>query len=736
MGVLGAFVALLLVNSLPTVGQEGRPEDSRVFTGETQVVAIEVPVQVLVDGEPVRGLTAEDFRIYEEGEPRPLTGFEVVDLAVTTEPPGPGTAAASASAPEAAPAFAVPPAGRRHFLLFFDLAFTEAGNLSRGLESARSLVREGLHPSDLVGVAFYTSRQGVALALQFTPDRPHVERVLDAFELLLDGKRELPPEVVADLAAARRSDPLGLTARSLGAALVEVGQAAGYQTSDFAEQLEITLNTGSGPGGFLIDNLLAHSAAFMEQAYEEQRSAQAAYLADNVEALARALRGIEGSKHLVLLSQGFDAQLLEIRNGAAAVGAGGGGWLLRAVNEMITELRRSGWVLHGVDLGGIAEGPGTWEAARMKGSLFFLAEETGGTLVENTNDLAAGLGAVLERTSVTYVLTFQVDDVREDGAFHPIRVELVSGPRSAKLVHRAGYHAPRPPEERSPFELRAETAVRILAGVDSGGLPATVRTTVLRYDGERARVPVLVEVRGGELLGSPSAGGPVELYVYAFDAAGSVADFFASSPGLESETRDGAAEGPPAAGVKLAGELELSPGRYTIRTLLRGPNGEREAVRSTVLEVPSPAAGPALLPPLFVESGGERWTVAALADGDGGAEYPFVLEGRRFTPSAVPVLAPGQTVRLLLPGIGLSREGVRLETRIVDAAGRAVTVGRLEVLGRRPPEAGQPDLLVAQLDTAGLAPGAYSLEVALAGSSAPVRARFRVEGGAANGVNP
>lgn len=718
-----AAAAALALATVPAGGQE-RPEEGTVFTGETHVLAVEVPVQVLVRGEPVQGLTAESFRLYDGDELLPLTGFEVVDLSVTS----PGSAAgASGGEPVRGPRFGVAPAGGRHFLLLFDLSGTQAGRVSRGLHGARSLVRHMLHPSDLVGVAFYSHRQGLSLALHFTPDRGQVERVLDAFELLLEGKRKLSDELLAEIEAGRRKpDPLGLTVGGFGVALVEVGQAAGYQTSEFAEALIVAGGMGGKWGGFLMDNLLSHSASFMEQVYVEQRAAQLGSLSDSVKALVQGLRSVEGSKHVVLFSQGYSSRLSEVAPGSVDVGSGGGSWLLSVMDEMIEELRRSGWVLHGADLGGIASPFEYRQAAARKATLFYMAHETGGMLIENTNDMAVGLEDVVERTSLTYVLTFQVADVPADGAFHPIRVELVEGPRNARLVHRTGYHAPRPPGEREPFELRAEAAARILAGGETGGLAASVRATALAYSGESARVPVLVEVAGTKPLGGDLGGDrPTELYAYAFDESGAVADFFAHS-----FTLDVAEGGPgrPARGVKLAGELELPPGRYVIRALVRGARTGQEAVRTVALEVPALDGSPGLLPPLFVQGALDRWVVAAVGDGEGGDTYPFVVEGNRIVPAAVPVLAPGQPARLLLPGVGLSEEGVKLETRILTEAGDPVRSGRLRILGQRAPEAGQPDLLVAILDPEALDPGSYRLEVSLAGTGHRVTAPFRVGG--------
>src|SRR3954462_15234965 len=82
------------------------------FAGATQVLAVEVPVQVVRDGEPVRGLQAGDFEVWEGRRKLPLTGFEVLDLAA-------GAGSGPAGRPAGVPS--VPAAARRHFLFLFDL---------------------------------------------------------------------------------------------------------------------------------------------------------------------------------------------------------------------------------------------------------------------------------------------------------------------------------------------------------------------------------------------------------------------------------------------------------------------------------------------------------------------------------------------------------------------------------------------------------------------------------------
>src|SRR6185369_13975602 len=51
------------------------------FEGTSQVVSVAVPVNVVDrDGQPVRGLTAGDFEIWDGNEKQAISSFEAVDL--------------------------------------------------------------------------------------------------------------------------------------------------------------------------------------------------------------------------------------------------------------------------------------------------------------------------------------------------------------------------------------------------------------------------------------------------------------------------------------------------------------------------------------------------------------------------------------------------------------------------------------------------------------------------------
>src|SRR5215213_2025216 len=83
--------------------------EAQTFSESTDVVVVEVPVQVLNGaGEPVRGLTADDFEVSERGRKQKIVGFEVLDLKVDV----PAGGAKTRTAPP-------PVSARRHFLFLF-----------------------------------------------------------------------------------------------------------------------------------------------------------------------------------------------------------------------------------------------------------------------------------------------------------------------------------------------------------------------------------------------------------------------------------------------------------------------------------------------------------------------------------------------------------------------------------------------------------------------------------------
>ena len=128
--------------------------------------------------------------------------------------------------------------------------------------------------------------------------------------------------------------------------------------------------------------------------------------------------------------------------------------------------------------------------------------------------------------------------------------------------------------------------------------------------GDTADVPVVIEIDGPSLLHLHKGEDvPVEIYVYAVDEKGKVGDYLAQTLALD---RVKVEEKLLQAGLKFYGHLELPPGSYKARVLVRNGRTGAHGLRVLSLEVPAAGtAGPAepiLLPPFFPESKGQ-WLV-------------------------------------------------------------------------------------------------------------------------------
>jgi len=698
----------------------------------TEVVAVQVPVQVVRNGEPVRGLTAADFEVYDGRRKQTVTGFEVLDLAKGQG----GPAMAS-----------IAPALRRHFLFLFDLSNSEPKSIAK----ARQMVREmlpALNPSDLVAVASYSSASGPRLLLGFTSDRRQVSQAIDNLG---------QPQLVD-----RNPDPLQLIA------------AQGDSNARVAENNQ-------------------DLARMSERANRQQQQAVVGALARSFADLARLLAGIHGRKQVIYLSEGFDTSLLQGSESAAdqaqmaEMTVQGQGYLTdsdqrygdtrgaNVLEKMMEEFRRSDCIIQSIDIGGarlqspqsaggltalpVTPKGSSGQASRQgeapvrrsgEGSLFAMAHDTGGELYHNFNDLGVAMGQLLKKTSVTYVLTFQPDEVKHDGSFHKLRVELKGqAGKGAQVFFRPGYYLPKPYSQQTQKEKILAAADQVVGGSDSGAVRTALLVAPFRQAGsaapqpppppadagavsaagnaggasnlsrqaasDKAYVPVVIEADGPTLLeGSAGAALPAEIYAYAIDAAGAIQDFFSQSLRF-----DLAKAGPAlrSGGLKFFGHLDLPPGEYNVRVLVRNGATGAYGLRSQPLVVPAfgePAA--VLLPPFFPEVPG-RWVMVREAPRKQQQEpppYPFVIQERAYIPASLPVLVAGQEAALALVGYHLPAGVFQARARLLAADGKDLGEGELKIGRRESPDAEGEDRLSATFRTPrNFEPGEYQLVIVL-----------------------
>ena len=628
--------------------QRGRRQKRAEFSDATTVTVVEVPVQVSSGGDPLRGLTRDDFELLDGRKPVEITGFEMVDLSVvdgkvSDEP--------------------VPVTARRHFLLLFDLLFSTPDSVGRAQEAAADLVLRELHPTDLVAVALYDTRP--RLVLGFTSDRSQLRQAIATLGKIETGR------------AVR--DPLGLVIADLGGEL-----PAGDSLGETADRSGLDAEA-------LLSQARNELANLQGTANRDRAASDIAALTSGMGELAAWMGTVQGRKHVVFLSEGFDSSILVGNRSLTSqeqdrmlqlqqAAADGQSWRVnneeiygsssaqRSVNEMLTRFREADCAIQSVDVSAevLTEGQSN------RDSLFLMSKDTGGEVFANFTDLGDAMSEMLQRTSVTYLLAFQPTDLTYDGKFRRLRVRLRNAPRGTDIVHRPGYYPPKPYAQTNSFERALTSAQQVMGGVQSGEIDAAVLAAGFAADSGKAYAPVLIEARGEDLLAGNDGGTvPLQIYAYALDEHGIVRDFFVRAMGL-----DTAQAGPALrqSGLKYWGHFDLDPGTYSVRVLIRNDATGRRALTTSLLDVPGEAA--TLQPPLFPEQPG-KWVLLREEESEQRSDvaFPFLRGGEPFIPAARPEVTAGGETPISLVGSDLGAGPVSVRTQVFRPDGEQVADG-------------------------------------------------------------
>lgn len=689
-----ALIALLSPG-LAEGQRRGKPQRSSGDVSDvTTVTAVEVPTNVTVKGEPVRGLTRDDFEITDNKKKQKITGFEVVDLAEIDE-----------ANPD------VSLAARRHFLVFFDLSASDPGSIARAREAAADVTFKSLHPSDLVAVATFSRQQGAQLVLPFTTDRNQVRQSLETLGLIA---RE-----------GIQRDPLGLIVGELDA--------------------DISADQGGDGGGQAGIDAQAEMQAALQQFQTLQSKAdrgeeitRVAEVMDGLSAVANMLNSVEGRKHVLYMSEGFDGELLFGTDDIQAqlrinqqVEAGqtqdvdndvrfGDSQARKVVDRALEVFRRANCSIQAVDIGGMVAGRKNTNIE----ALSYMARETGGDTFANFNQLGDAVGQMLDKNSVTYLMSFQPENLELDGEYHELRVKAPGAPRGAEVFHRQGYFPPKPYSQLSGMERRLSTAQQVIGGQQGGDIQASVLAAAFPAPG-KAYVPVLIEADGNSLLATNRGEVlPIELYAYALDEGGAVRDFFvrqlpldvnASGPALKQK------------GLKYWGHFDVGPGKYTARVMIRNVETGATSVQTSQFEVAGgDSQGPILSAPLFPEEMGQ-WLLLREEEADQrtDVEFPFMANGQPYIPAAQPRLSKGQAVPVNLVAQGLGEGALSADVQLVDGAGQPVQGAALE-LDANASGAGDLARIGGSFKPGNAAPGEYTLLVTIKNLSNNAEAKSSV----------
>lgn len=593
---------LLLLVVLPLIAS------AQKFEEKVTVSYVEVPVTVLGrDNHPVRGLTKANFELTDDGVKREVESFEAIDFAAAE-----GMTAVRAISP-------LNPASRRNFLLLFDLSYSNPQAIGRAQEAARNFVARSIGGRDLVAIASVDVNRGFRFVTAFTTDR------------------DLLTAAIADPGNYRASDPL---------------QIASSPILEVPEPSRNSTQRETGDVGLENMRDIARQSGRLDDALKRTRvKKQVEMLGD----IARSLQRLSGRKHLVLLSEGFDPRLVQGRaagtmDNQAEEDFGvehGEIWKVdsdkrfgspdsqSAIAYMAREFRRADVVLHAVDIQGVRVANDVRGGAVFNSNegLFILANSTGGTVFRNSNDISAEFDRLARQHDVVYVLGFRAPAGRA-GQFHDLKVKVVNVP-GARVQHRGGYYDA---GSEGVVERSLSTAEIIVNDIPQSDIRFDALAAAFPRDGGKSQVPVVLEIAGQGLIEhAKNKRATADVFVYAFDDGGIVRDSI-----YQRVTLDLAQVGDRlrASGVRFYGTLELPPGRYAVKSLVRIAETDRKGYQRVDLEVPA-ASDVAMTRPLFFTDPGD-WVMVKAQGDDPSLPYPFMLGSDSFIPDPNATLKKGE----------------------------------------------------------------------------------------------
>lgn len=165
--IVAAWLAVVMASAAPRADRQSAP-----FKSAVDVVRLDVSV-LDENGQPVRGLTADDFTVIEDGKVMPIVAFDAVDIASTNR----SGAAWLRDVPR--DVISNRAAARRVIVVILDDFNVPAEPWS--VEATRRIARDvvsGMEPGDLTAVVYTFNRRS---GQEFSADRSRLLAAVDRF---------------------------------------------------------------------------------------------------------------------------------------------------------------------------------------------------------------------------------------------------------------------------------------------------------------------------------------------------------------------------------------------------------------------------------------------------------------------------------------------------------------------------------------------------------------------------
>ena len=604
--MIRAFVVLAVLalsgGATGPSAQDAEPGGRQSFNAATTAILVDVVVRDR-KGRPVTDLSAADFEVAEDRFPQKVDTFSRVTrgsgigVGVAWKSPEVTVAVTGAGTPPAPGA--VPPEGDAATAIVFDHLSSESLRLAQ----KATLAYVPLSGESNARVGVFATDPGVRILQAFTTDRNLIRRAV---------ARVVPSGTSAEEQKAERSDELSARRREIeGQVQSDVAGAGGGSSAGLAQN-------ASELGRRDTELRLIQTELNMIRSFDNLDRDHRGYDTSlALLAVVRALSHLPGRKSIVFFSEGLPV--------SPALSA--------KLDSIIDAANRANVTTYAVDARGLAtksattnarkemqafvderftqistgtdrtEQPLTMAFERVQDTLRLdsrtglarLADETGGFLIEQSNDLSSAFRRIDEDNRFHYLLTYSPKNTAFDGKFRSIEVK-VRRP-GTQVFARKGYRAVRAPRPIDPSGYEAPA----LALLDHTPLPNAFPVQAAGFsfpDPVRPGLtPVLVRMETAALQyridpQRSTYSTQAVIIVRIRDRNGDEVQKLSQQYVLSGETKD--LEAAKRGEILFYREPDLSEGVYTMETIVFDATARLGSARVATLTVPAAASALAM----------------------------------------------------------------------------------------------------------------------------------------------
>jgi VWFA-related protein len=448
---LFATLALTLLFAQTILAQNQQDQQDQSFTlhVNSDIVLTNVVPRDKKTGHVVKGLTAKDFTITENGKPQQITGFDfesIDEAAALNEATISGKAGNSILLGKSPVITGDALRDHRLVVLFFDITSMQPEDLERAQDAARNYINKQMQVADVVAVVSLDA--SLSLDQDFTQNKQFLLNAVNSY--------------------------------------------SGDQTQGFTPGATSTTNQ--------VEDTTAYTAD--ESEYNDINTDRELFA---IASIAKSLNYISEKKALLYFSGGISRDGIE--NQASLHAA-----INSAVRSNMSIYSVDARGLQAISpLGdastGSIRGNSAYNGSALQNNLDAnfnsqevmanLSSDTGGKAFFDSNDFAPAFQRMQQDMSAYYVIAFRSTDTRRDGSYRRLSIKINRS--DVKLEYRPGYYAPADYKHSNKEDRERQLEDQIASDLPATDVSVYLQALYFRIDDIHYSVPISILVPGSQI---------------------------------------------------------------------------------------------------------------------------------------------------------------------------------------------------------------------------------------------